>query len=153
MILVKGQLGLELARHDRVDQLASDDDRRRRVAAFLRLLPASDRRLLELVVIRGVTHRVAAEEFGVAAGMITRRVMRLRAMLASPTLRALAEHIDTLAQPARQLAISHFFARTSVSDIARDLGQTRRCVQSQLDYIRGWARALHRQSTVGERAE
>lgn len=143
MRLTSHLLTLETSRHDRlVSEPAADASAR--LAAVTRLLPAEDRRLIDLLVVRGLSHRAAARELALPPGVITRRVRRIRNLLASPTIRAIAEHIDSLASPVREVAIDHFFSRMSIRLIGDRVGLTRREVQARLDYVRGWARALHR---------
>lgn len=151
MRLAVRQLTLENGRHDRVVAEPAPEAAAR-LAAVARLLPAEDRRLIDLLLVRGLSHRAAAVELRVAPGVVSRRIQRLRKQLASPTVRAIAEHFDSLAPPARQIAQDHFFGRMSIKLICERLDLTRRDVQSQLDFIRGWARALHRAAIRG-RAE
>lgn len=148
MRLAARQLTLEFGRDDRiVGEPAADAAAR--LAAITRLLPAEDRRLVELLLVRGLSHRAAALELGVAAGMVSRRVKRIRNLIASPTVRAIADHADSLAAPVRQIAVDHFFHRMSVKVLASRLDLTRREVQAHLDFVRGWARALHRAAVRG----
>jgi hypothetical protein len=151
MRLAARQLTLEHGRHDRVT-VETAGDAAARLAALTRLLPAEDRRLIELLLVRGLSHRAAAMELRVAPGVVSRRIQRLRKLVASPTVRAVAEHVESLAIPARQIAVDHFFSRMSVKLICDRQCLTRREVQAQLDFIRGWARALHRAAMRG-RAE
>jgi hypothetical protein len=114
------------------------------LAAIYGLLPEDDRRLADLLFLRHQSHRAAAAALGVDAGAISRRARRLRNRLACPTLRMVARALHTLDPLPRQIAVDHFFAATSVNEIARERGLTRRQAQSQLDFVRGWAKALHR---------
>lgn len=143
MRLTPCHLTLESSRHDRAIG-ESAGEAAARLAAVARLLPAEDRRLVDLLIHRGLTQRAAAAELGLAPGVVARRLRRVRNMLASPTVRAIADHADSLAPPIRQLAISHFFRRVPVAVLCEQSGMTRRDVQGHLDYVRGWARALHR---------
>lgn len=158
MRLTCKSLTLEAGQHDRTVSEPSADVAAR-VAGVTRLLPAEDRRLIDLLLVRGLSHRAAATVLRVSAGAITRRVRRIRNLIASPTIRAIAEHHPSLASPLRELAIDHFFNRIPVTLLCRRFDLTRRDVQAQLDYVRGWARALHRaalraaEEAARERAE
>ena len=143
MRLTENQLILEFGRHGRT-RVEPPADAAARIAAVARLLPAEDRRLIDLLFVHGVSHRAAAAELHLAPGVVTRRVQRLRNLLASPTVRAIADHLDSLAEPVRQLAVDHFFNRISIPLLCQRTGVTRRGMQAQLDYIRGWARGLNR---------
>lgn len=121
---------------------------KRALHTMLRLLSPDERRLAEMVLINRQSHRAAAAEFSVVPGVVTRRVCRLRNRLACPVRRALAVHLDTLPQPMRDLAVEHFFAGVSRAALARNLSLPPREVQAQLDYIRGWLRALQRKQLV-----
>jgi hypothetical protein len=143
MRLTGKQLTLEFGRHDR-DAVEPTHDAADRLAAVARLLPAEDRRLIDMLFVRRLSHRAAATELRVAPGVISRRMLRLRNLFGSPTIRAIADHIDSLATPIRQVAIDHFFNRISIPLLCERHGTTRREMQAQLDYIRGWARGLHR---------
>ena len=148
MRLAHRQHTLETGRHDRVPGERPADAAARHVAVT-RLLPAEDRRLIELLFVRNLSHRAAAAELRVSPGVVSRRVIRLRNLLASPTVRAIAEHLDSLTPPVRQIAIDHFLHRIPVKGISERLGLPRRETQAQLDFIRGWARALHRAAVIG----
>jgi hypothetical protein len=137
------QLTLEFGRHDRI-AVEPSQDVAERLATVARLLPAEDRRLIDLLFVRGLSHRAAAAELRIAPGVVSRRVLRLRNLFGSPTVRAIAEHLDSLAGPIRQVAVDHFFSRISIPLLCERHGTTRRGMQAQLDYIRGWARGLHR---------
>ena len=147
------QITLEIAaKENTVPTPASVAERARQSAAVLRLLPAEDRRLVEMLLIGGLTQRAVAVALRLDAGVVARRGRRLRNMLACPTTRAIAEHLDTLAEPSRRIAIDYFFTRLSVCLMAEHRGLTRRHVQQQIDFIRGWARALHRAHAIASDA-
>lgn len=140
-VLVSNRV-LERVHADR--HFADPAGRAEELAAIHALLPEADRRLVDLLFLRHQSHRAAAVALGVDAGAISRRARRLRNRLACPTLRMVARALHTLDALPRQVAVDHFFAATSVNEIARLRGLTRRQAQSQLDFVRGWAKALHR---------
>lgn len=116
-----------------------------RMRAMLRLLPTDQRRLAEMVLLNHVSHRAAAASFRMTPGGVTRRVKTIRARLTCPIRRALFLHLDTLPEPTRSLAVEHFFGGAGCSTLARAFNLSPREVHTQLDYVRGWVRALNRQ--------
>jgi hypothetical protein len=149
MYLVSKPFGLEFSRQDRIEA-AVESRLTGRFDAVLRHLPAEDRRLAQLVLIEQRSHRVAGRLLRINPGVVTRRARRLRNLLASPTVRAVADQLDTLPEPARQVAIDHFLRRKSVALICLHRDAPRREVVGQLEFIRGWARALHRERLLAE---
>lgn len=132
-----------LRRHRTPAQLRASADKRA-LYRMIRLLTPDERRLAEMVLINGQSHRAAAAAFSVVPGNLTRRVRRLRNRLACPVRRALAVHVDTLPQPMRDIAVEHFFAGVPRAALARTFNLSQRDIKVQLDYIRGWLRALQR---------
>lgn len=114
------------------------------LAAVLRLLPADDRQIVEMVILQHRSHRDAAAAIGADAGAVTRRARRLRNRLACPNLRMIARALDTLDPATRRLAVDGFILAMPVNVLARVHGLNRRDAQSRLDFVRGWAKALHR---------
>lgn len=143
------QLTLEMGRYDR--DTSAPGVSAARLAAVTRLLPAEERRLIELLFVHNLSHRAAAAELKLAPGVVSRRIQRLRNMLASPTIRAIAENLDSLAPEIRQVAVDHYFNRIGLKLLCERTGATRRAMQSRLDFIRGWARALHRAAVMTPR--
>lgn len=114
------------------------------VTAVADLLPAEDRRLFELIFVEGLTHQQAAELQGVDRAALSRRVRRLRRIIACPTRRAVAANLHSLAPEVRGWARDYFFHGYSVRLMAVHRKLPRTVVQREVDFIRGWARALQR---------
>ena len=114
------------------------------LAAVMRLLPEDDRQIVDLVILQHRSHRDAAAAIGADAGAVTRRARRLRNRLACPNLRMIARALDTLDPATRRLAVDGFILAMPVNVLARVHGLNRRDAQSRLDFVRGWAKALHR---------
>lgn len=126
-------------------------DAREALRRMIRLMPADQRRLIEMVIINRQSHRAAAAALHMVPGVVTRRVRRLRNRLACPVRRALAAHVDTLPAPTRGLAVDHFFAGVPRTRLARTFNLSLRDVQAQLDYVQGWIRALNRRRLTERR--
>ncbi len=122
------------------------------VRRMLSHMPHTQRRLVEMVILNRASHRTAAAELRLSPGAVTRRVARLRDRLACPIRRALAVHLDTLPEPTRGLAIDHFFGGVTRRSLCRLRDLSDREVSSQLDYVRGWLRALNRRELAKRRA-
>lgn len=119
---------------------------------MLRLMPQDQRRLVEMVILNHQSHRAAAAELHMVPGVVSRRVRQLRNRLACPIRRALALHLDTLPEPTRGLAVDFFFGGVTRRELARRANLNERDLQTQLDYIRGWIRALNRRHLAERRA-
>lgn len=141
-----------------LDQLPTDrrfDDpvgRAQELSAVMRLLPEPDRRLVDLVILQHRSHRDAAVALGLDAGVVCRRARRLRNRLACPTFRVIARALDTLDPAARALAVDHFILDLPVNVCARERGLPRKVVQSQVDFLRGWAKGTHRAALRAQNA-
>lgn len=114
------------------------------LGAVLRLLPEGERRLVDSLFVQQQSYREIAATLGLTAGVVCRRARRIRNRLACPTLRAVARSIDALTPEMRRIAVEHVIGGVPVNVIARTHGLTRRDVQRQVDYVRGWARGLYR---------
>lgn len=128
------------------------------LAAVMRLLPADDRKIVDLVLLQHRSHRDAAAAIGADAGAVTRRARKLRNRLSCPNVRMIARALDTLDPATRRLAVDGFILALPVNVLARLHGLSRRDAQSRLDFARGWAKALHRvtvraQSALREEAQ
>lgn len=119
---------------------------------MIRLMPQDHRRLVEMVILNRASHREAAAALHMVPGVVSRRVRSLRNRLACPIRRALALHLDTLPPQMRALAVEHYFGGVTRTTLARQHGLTDREIQAQLDYIRGWTRALNRRQQAQRQA-
>lgn len=143
MRLICNPIALESEPHERT-VAAANADAALRVAAIARLLPAEDRRLIDLLHVEGLSQRAAAIQLGIAPGVISRRARRLRNLLASPMVRAIAANLDSLAPHLREIAVEHFFSRVSIPLLCERTGVTRRTMEQRLDYVIGWVRGIQR---------
>lgn len=153
MHLVGQSTTLEFAGQRAVVVAEGAADAEGRYRDVLRLLTAEDRRLATLLFVDGLSYRAAAAQVGVPAYAVARRAVRLRRILHCPTCRAIAQNLEALSPAQRKLAIDSYFLGLSARLIAIHRGVGRGVIARELDYIRGWARALQRAGAMASRLD
>lgn len=111
-----------------------------------KLLPAIDRRLLELS-LSGYSIRELARILGRHPGCISRRLNAIRRRLADEVVAALADHWADLPDHYRRIGISRYVIGRSIRELATEFALTRSEVTEILGYLRAWAMLRRRPCT------
>lgn len=115
-------------------------------------LDEGDRRLVELVVVRGLSIRSAASILGRNAGLLTRRLASLKRRAAHPVVRQLLADANSLDPLTRDFAISFFLRAETMRSISIRTGLPIEGVRDRLQFARGWARGQAARSARERRA-
>jgi hypothetical protein len=119
-------------------------DRRSRRGRMLRFLCDADRDLA-LMCARRRSFADIGRQIGVCAGSVSRRWRKLRTRMSCPFLKAVACELHRLDEQYRALAIDYYFRDVSLGAMARQSGRSKYRIERDLQYIKGWARALYHQ--------